>query len=575
MSQLPLFGQVTPIMNKPEPDEVAAALEDLGTTLESTSTYEESVIKSKTLSTAPILTGLSLPDLSNLCDSKTNISTSTLLSMLRRIRSTIGNMINNTETSSSSSSSSGVTTNSKEYNMLVMKEQILISYLTTIKKMSEAEILGLGKRDIIMEERGRSACLQTNNKRKSQSININNTNEPINSSKKIKRRNGNSNNNTDSKLQKSERLNQIKTSNFGSQTLKERQNDIENSCKKWRRKLFFEDDKKNKMSESFSSSSEASSLIVNIKMLRKERVARRDKFRMVRQKLKGSIDNDDGDHNYLDDKQKMNDNNINARNNRQINDDDDEEEVWREEKVKEVEAEEKIEKMNGRKKSIKKKYVVKNQTSSSSKVRSLRSRNNINLPVKIIADNSASIDDTEKYKNRKWSSRNSDTINYCENLDDDEEDTVTNNTKETPATDDDDDIFIEDAAMNALESEENEEELEIDKYDDDDGDDRLELDTLKASKYKEATDLDDFEEWGYDYRVEEWIDTGISSMRSMSHLQSDELPGSTVFSGGLIVPRWIHNRLFSYQRTGVRWMWELHRQHAGGIVGKFNEKLCK
>jgi hypothetical protein len=42
---------------------------------------------------------------------------------------------------------------------------------------------------------------------------------------------------------------------------------------------------------------------------------------------------------------------------------------------------------------------------------------------------------------------------------------------------------------------------------------------------------------------------------------------SVDFDGGLRLPQTIHDRLFPYQRTAVRWLWELHCQDAGGIVG--------
>lgn len=37
--------------------------------------------------------------------------------------------------------------------------------------------------------------------------------------------------------------------------------------------------------------------------------------------------------------------------------------------------------------------------------------------------------------------------------------------------------------------------------------------------------------------------------------------------GGLRMLASVYDALFPYQRTGVRWMWELHQQRAGGIVG--------
>ncbi|CAG5128960.1 unnamed protein product [Candidula unifasciata] len=39
------------------------------------------------------------------------------------------------------------------------------------------------------------------------------------------------------------------------------------------------------------------------------------------------------------------------------------------------------------------------------------------------------------------------------------------------------------------------------------------------------------------------------------------------FDGGFQVPRKLWKKLFNYQKTGVRWLWELHCQQAGGIVG--------
>jgi hypothetical protein len=41
----------------------------------------------------------------------------------------------------------------------------------------------------------------------------------------------------------------------------------------------------------------------------------------------------------------------------------------------------------------------------------------------------------------------------------------------------------------------------------------------------------------------------------------------TVLDGGLIINRDIARRLFGYQMTGIRWMWQLHQQGAGGVVG--------
>ena len=40
-----------------------------------------------------------------------------------------------------------------------------------------------------------------------------------------------------------------------------------------------------------------------------------------------------------------------------------------------------------------------------------------------------------------------------------------------------------------------------------------------------------------------------------------------VIDGRLRIPGSIWSRLYGYQRTGVHWLWELHCQQAGGVVG--------
>lgn len=79
---------------------------------------------------------------------------------------------------------------------------------------------------------------------------------------------------------------------------------------------------------------------------------------------------------------------------------------------------------------------------------------------------------------------------------------------------------------------------------------------------------DDLEEVNYEDRVEAWQTEGVTKMKHMSERdQEQNNPGAVLYEGGLQIPAWINNRLFGYQRTGVGWLWELHRQSAGGIVG--------
>ena len=44
-------------------------------------------------------------------------------------------------------------------------------------------------------------------------------------------------------------------------------------------------------------------------------------------------------------------------------------------------------------------------------------------------------------------------------------------------------------------------------------------------------------------------------------------PPFVTLEGGLKIPEFIFNNLFDYQKVGVQWLWELHCQRAGGIIG--------
>lgn len=47
----------------------------------------------------------------------------------------------------------------------------------------------------------------------------------------------------------------------------------------------------------------------------------------------------------------------------------------------------------------------------------------------------------------------------------------------------------------------------------------------------------------------------------------DNDPAYVTLEGGLKIPEAIFSKLFDYQKVGVQWMWELHCQRAGGIIG--------
>ncbi|KAL7452435.1 hypothetical protein ACHAWC_004157, partial [Mediolabrus comicus] len=82
------------------------------------------------------------------------------------------------------------------------------------------------------------------------------------------------------------------------------------------------------------------------------------------------------------------------------------------------------------------------------------------------------------------------------------------------------------------------------------------------------TSIDDMDEYDYEDRTDYWSKFGLQQMKSMAEQDSNEIPpGPEVYDGGLEIPAWVNNRLFPYQRIGLRWMWELHCQGAGGVVG--------
>jgi len=89
----------------------------------------------------------------------------------------------------------------------------------------------------------------------------------------------------------------------------------------------------------------------------------------------------------------------------------------------------------------------------------------------------------------------------------------------------------------------------------DDADEDIYRQRQVASKHRlKKKKVDDVEEKGEDDDEEE-------------NSGEDEEDDYVVFEGGLKIPTTIYDRLFDYQKTGVKWLWELHTQKAGGIIG--------
>ena len=120
--------------------------------------------------------------------------------------------------------------------------------------------------------------------------------------------------------------------------------------------------------------------------------------------------------------------------------------------------------------------------------------------------------------------------------------------------------------------EDNDDQFQFDADMSDSEDDNLEADEGVAEEevpLDKPTAMDDFYLDDYEDRVDYWRLHGVSEMRDMSKLRAEgEIdPGAATLEGGLHIPAWMNNRLFGYQRTGLEWMWTLHQQQAGGVMG--------
>ena len=112
--------------------------------------------------------------------------------------------------------------------------------------------------------------------------------------------------------------------------------------------------------------------------------------------------------------------------------------------------------------------------------------------------------------------------------------------------------------------------------DDNDDDDAVEAYTGAASSSRRRTIIvDDFFDWQYEERVAAYRDSKqfVNEVRRVEgraqESKEDEGDDSSLdvaFDGGYVLPGRIWDRLFGYQKTSVKWMWELHCQNVGGII---------
>lgn len=116
--------------------------------------------------------------------------------------------------------------------------------------------------------------------------------------------------------------------------------------------------------------------------------------------------------------------------------------------------------------------------------------------------------------------------------------------------------------------------------------DRPKKSTKKATKddgMEDLSGLDDGNEQIYQTRLHDWISRrSAARKRGQQQNQMDEnrhvreeqewfMPHPTVpdisYDNEYRVPGDVHQYLFDYQKTGMQWLWELHQQHVGGIIG--------
>lgn len=99
------------------------------------------------------------------------------------------------------------------------------------------------------------------------------------------------------------------------------------------------------------------------------------------------------------------------------------------------------------------------------------------------------------------------------------------------------------------------------------------------SELEDLSGVDDGNEKIYQARLQKWISRRSAARKRVQDnpIKEDEdeeewlKPHPTEpdldLQNGLRVPGDIGKYLFSYQRTGVQWLWELHQQSVGGIIG--------
>jgi len=75
-------------------------------------------------------------------------------------------------------------------------------------------------------------------------------------------------------------------------------------------------------------------------------------------------------------------------------------------------------------------------------------------------------------------------------------------------------------------------------------------------------EYDDEDDDAYEARAQWYLRQGGGGAAA-----AEEDPDEVELDGGYRLPSALWDKLFNYQQTGVKWLWELHTQRAGGVIG--------
>ncbi|XP_064172714.1 DNA excision repair protein ERCC-6 isoform X3 [Anguilla rostrata] len=118
-------------------------------------------------------------------------------------------------------------------------------------------------------------------------------------------------------------------------------------------------------------------------------------------------------------------------------------------------------------------------------------------------------------------------------------------------------------AQNREQEQEEEEYFPTSSDDDDDGGNDEAGKKGRSKKRKDDGDLE-----CYKQRIRRWRRHRLREKERRREAGEEESEDSDAeFDEGFKVPGFLWKKLFKYQQTGVRWLWELHCQQAGGILG--------